>query len=132
MPRRRDLKNIPKDVYRELYHFCLQYGTFQTKLKSCYTVSSPKLTDMPRGGAVADQVSENAGRALQLRAQIDLIEQTAREVCPAEYRLLLMAVTRDISFVNLKTRYDMQMGKERFQRTRRAFFYRLAEKTGRI
>ena len=102
MPRRRDLSNMPKHVYRELYHFCLQYPDW--KEREIFPGSDIQL--------IQDTVKETAP--------------------PEAQKALLLNVTQDVNYIALRMRYDLAVSEHGFQEIRRDFFYNLAKKKGRI
>lgn len=133
MPRRRDLSNIPKHVYRELYHFCLQYPMWKEKIRSCRTARSPRLSDTPRGGCTTNIVEASAERAIALGDKVRMIQDTIKEVAPPEaQKALLLNVTEDVSYTTLHMQHDLYISEHDFKKYRRRFFHQLAVKKGRI
>ena len=135
MPRRRDLSNIPKHVYRELYHFCLQYPIWEEKIRGYRSPKAARLSNTPRGGRVSKPVEASAERAMALTGKVKLIQDTIKETCPRDpeaQRALLLNVTQDINYTDLYMRHDILIPEKLFKQYRRKFFHRLAEKKGRI
>ena len=133
MPRRRDLKNIPKHVYRELYHFCLQYPIWVEKIRGYHSPRSPRLSDTPRGGCTTNILEASAERAMGLTEKVKIVQDTVKEVAPPEaQKALLLNVTQDLNYTTLHMQHGLYISEHEFKRLRRAFFYRLAVKKGRV
>lgn len=133
MPRRRDLKNLPPHVYRELYHFCMQYPEWKEKIKAAQDARPQRITDTPRGGCVSSPTERAAEKVMALTEKIKLIQDTVKESAPPEAQKgLLLNVTRDVSFVTLYARHEFYIPQHTFLDYRRKFFYNLAKKKGRI
>lgn len=136
MPKRKDLKldeyNISRELYRELLYFCQQYHEKKERLKGCYYIRSPNLSDTPRGGCTTDPTSRAVDLAMRLERDCEAIESAAREASPAWYKYLLMAVTnKNVTYITLQSR-GLKINEKEFYKARRIFFYLLAKKMKKI
>ncbi|MBE6745855.1 MAG: hypothetical protein E7558_00175 [Ruminococcaceae bacterium] len=85
MPRTYDLSlkknNISRHRYRELKEFCLQYNEKKSELENIYS-STPSFEGGSSG--IGKPTEQKAIRAMQLRRDVDLIDQCLAEVTPGE------------------------------------------------
>lgn len=133
MPRRRDLNNLPSHVYRELYHFCMQYPVWEEKIRSCRSPKGARITEAPRSGGIMSPTEQAAEKAMALSGKVKLIQDTVKEICPPEAQKgILLNVTRDINYTTLHMQHGLYISEHDFKKYRRAFFYCLAVKKGRI
>ena len=120
MPSKRDISlskyDISKERYRELYYFCQQYKEKKERLKDCYSIGSPGLSDTPKGGCTSDVVARQA----------EAIEQCAVAADPEIYQYVIKSVTEGVKYEFLK----VPASRKKFYRARRKFFYLLDRKKG--
>lgn len=125
MARTRDIK-ISKYIspykYRELKNFCLQYE--EKKAEINYSIPPISSDGQPHATDISDPTYKKAERNARLKADIDLIEQTAIEASPWLYPYILKNVTCDTAFPYL----DAPTSSNTFYKARRKFFKLLAEK----
>lgn len=130
MPNKWDLSldkyGISLRRYRELYYFCLQYNEKKNKLRDCYDIGSPYLSDMPKSGNVRDAIAKQAEIAIKLRRDIELIEQCAIAADAELYQYILKNVTEELRYEYL----NVPAGRRKFYESRRKFFYLLNQKKG--
>lgn len=85
MPRTYDLSlkknNISRHRYRELKEFCLQYNEKKSELENIYS-STPSFEGGSSG--IGKPTEQKAIRAMQLRRDVDLIDQCLAEATPGE------------------------------------------------
>ena len=124
-----DKYGISKAAYDELRGFCLQYDEKLARLNDAYSLKSPNLSGMPHGSGITDPTERAAELCAKYKTDIDLIENTAREVDPELAPFLIKNVTSDECppWV-LKSRYGMETGEKTFNKKRRQFYYLLALK----
>lgn len=124
-----DQYGISKAAYDELHSFCLQYDEKLARLNDAYSLKSPNLSGMPHGSGVSDPTARAAELCEKYRADIDLIESTAKEVDPTLAPFIIKNVTTENCPVwVLKSRYEMKTGENQFRLKRRQFYYLLALK----
>ena len=123
-----DAYGISKAAYGELYNFCLQYDEKLARLNDAYSLKSPNLSGMPHGSGISDPTAKAAELCGKYRADIELIEKTAKEVDEEIAPFLIKNVTSDTPLWVLKTTYGMKTGERQFKLKRRQFFYLLAVK----
>ena len=116
--------DISKFRYRELLNFCMQYEEKKNKVKEFCEISAVKYLGMPKGNKIADPTAEKADMLLQLKADIELIEQTAIEADAEIYKQLLDNITKGISYLHL----DVPYSRASFYRKRKKFFFLLSLK----
>ncbi|MGE4215405.1 MAG: hypothetical protein AB7E42_11615 [Anaerotignaceae bacterium] len=128
MPNRKDLildaYNISKFRYRELLNFCMQYEEKKNRIKEFCEISAIKYSGMPKGNEISDPTAEKADMLIGLKADIELIEQTAIEADAEVYKQLLENITKGISYLHL----DVPYSRASFYRRRKKFFYLLSLK----
>ena len=124
-----DQYGISKAAYDELHSFCLQYDEKLARLNDVYSLKSPNLSGMPHGSGISDPTARAAELCEKYRGDIELIQQTAKEIDEELAPFLIKNVTSDKCppWV-LKTRYGMEAGEKRFNLKRRQFYYLLAVK----
>jgi hypothetical protein len=73
--------NISRHRYRELKEFCLQYEEKKAELQQIYTSSTvaPEIT--VKGGMPGNPTENKAMRALKLKSDIELIDNTLNLAC---------------------------------------------------
>ncbi len=124
-----DRYGISDAAYKELRSFCLQYDEKLARLNDAYSLKSPNLSGMPHGSGISDPTERAAELAEKYRNDIDLIENTAKEVDPELAPFLIKNVTSEKCMLwVLKTRYGMEVSEKTFYKKRREFYYRLALK----
>jgi len=119
---------IPKHRYYELKHFCLQYRDWKARyleLEEDLGMISPRLSSMPRNKIFSDKTAEIAIERESLSGKIKLIEDLAKKADPDIYKYILKSVTEDLSFVILKTIYELPCERDMFYDRRRKFFWLL-------
>lgn len=126
--RKRDLKlsdhNISKEKYNELRYFCLQYWSKKQEIEKLYGTSGASSDGMPRASGCGNPTEKAALRLIQLKGDIQMIEQTAIEADPNLYTWILKSVTEGIPYENM----DVPAGRRQFYEARRYFFCLLAQK----
>lgn len=119
-----DAYDISKFRYRELLNFCLQYEEKKNRIKEFCEISAITYTGMPKGNKIADPTAEKANMLIGLKADVELIEQTAIEADAEVYTQLLDNITKGISYWHL----DVPYSRASFYRRRKKFFYLLSLK----
>lgn len=122
--------SLGKYRFREVYYFALQYNEWQQELKhNTDTVKSRKLTGMPGAAGAGDETERLAIRRVELRKNMETIEQAAIETDPELYQYILLAVTNEWATYNyLKTSLNIPCGKNSFYDRRRKFYWILSQK----
>ena len=128
MPNKKDIVldeyDISKFRYRELLNFCMQYEEKKNKVKEFCHISAVKYSGMPKGNKIGDPTADKADLLLRLKADIELIEQTAIEADGEIYSELLDNITKGVSYLHL----DVPYSRASFYRKRKKFFYLLSLK----
>ena len=125
MPRRRDIKikeHTSPYKYRELVNFCLQYE--EKKAEIDYSIPPISSDGMPHGTDISDPTYKRAERNAKLKADVELIEQTAIQTDSVLYPYILKSVTCGTAYQYL----DAPIGRRQFYEIRKRFFQLLAEK----
>lgn len=114
---------ISFDAYKELYHFCQQYGEKRRAAADLLKPSAQSGGDgMPHGkGGVSDPVSRAAIRREQLLGDVKMIEQAAIAADAELYPYILHAVTTKDGMRSIRP----PCGERQFRAARRRFFYLL-------
>ena len=126
--KKRDMKlsdyNISRAKYNELKYFCMQYAEKKRELQKGYGLNAIVNDGMPKGNMSGNPVERAAIHNTMLRADIELIEQTAIEADADIYQWLLKSVTEGIPYEYM----NVPLSRTKFYDTRRYFFYLLAQK----
>lgn len=126
--KKRDMKlsdyNISRAKYKELKYFCMQYAEKKQELQKGYGLNAIINDGMPKGNISGNPVERAAIYNASLRADIELIEQTALEADTGIFQWLLKSVTEGIPYEYM----DVPMSRTKFYDARRYFFYLLAQK----
>jgi hypothetical protein len=123
---------IDKHRHYELKHFCLQYPTW----KKAYielnnvgiTISS--VDKMPTSNLPGDPTAMRAVAKAQLDERIKMVEKIAREADDYLWQYILKAVTENLSYTYLKTKFDIPCGKDMYYDRYRKFFWLLNKVRG--
>lgn len=121
---------IDKHRYYELKHFCLQYKEWKKQYELCndsimFTTSldsDPSATNIP-----SDLTAKYAVRKAEYAGRIKIVEKAAKEADDFLYPYILKAVTEGLSYVNLKSKYDIPCGRDMYYDRYRKFFWLLSE-----
>lgn len=128
MPNKRDLRlhkyDIDTDHYRELFYFCKRYHEREDEINHLRGLNEIVSDGMPRGSNISDPTARKAEKILKLRADNELIEQTAIESDSFIYQYLLKNIIQGISYEHL----SCPCGRRQFYEKRRLFFKLLSEK----
>lgn len=121
---------ISKHRYYELKHFCLQYPEWKEKIRELEASihgSSPRLDDAGYDSLeFSDSTGNQASNIARLKMYCSLVEDAARN-CDSELgKYIFNAVTKDISFCTLKTKYGIPCEKEMYYKRYRKFFWLLS------
>ena len=92
---------ISRERYFELMYFCKQYSEKKEMLKSFTGIKAVNSDGMPRGNSVGNPTEQQALLKYSLEYDINLIEQTVKEVAPEIYEALLLNVTEGINYTYL-------------------------------
>ena len=124
-----DRYGISRELYNELKWFCRQYPDKIAEISAIRGGFNNFDQDgMPRGSDTSNPTQQRALRALALRDDIEAIEQSAIAADADLYQQIINNVGRGI-------RYEEQAvpcGINQFYKARRAFFWRLAVRLGKI
>ena len=120
---------IGKHRYYELKHFCLQYWEWKKKLVDLEWMEgmrSPGLSAAkPANTNHYDDISELAVKRRTLEEKMELVEKMVKDTDKDLYWYLMKTVTEGVSYVTLRTRYDIPCGQKMFYDRYRKFFWLL-------
>lgn len=120
---------IPKYRFLELKYFCLQYPEWKKEAAEIlFNMAKPGLIQNGPKGQLEfkDSTGDLAVRLAMLNAKIDMLGEIARSVDDTIGYFILRAVTEDISFVKMKTLYDIPCERDMYYDRYRKFFYILS------
>lgn len=124
--------HIDKHRHYELKHFCLQYPTW----KKAYVdldnigVSLSTTERISSSNTPGDPTAKRAIAKAQLVERIEMIEKAAREADDYLWHYILKAVTENLSYTYLKTKFDIPCGKDMYYDRYRKFFWLLSKVRG--
>lgn len=126
------LKNkyyIDKHRYYELKHFCLQYPVWKQRFLDYGDCSVPSsmIEKFPSSEGPSDPTAKRAIMKSYYHRKIDLIERAAREADRYLYDYILKGVTENLSYTNLRSRYNIPCGRDMYYDRYRRFFWLLSE-----
>lgn len=125
MPNKRDLElkqyKITSYRYRELYNWCRQYNEWKARLRECYGLRRPQSYEI-NGSKTADPTAANAIKAEKLSRNIELLENTAKEIDPVIGKYITENVVNGTAYEYLGA---VPCGRRQFYEYRRKFFFLL-------
>ena len=124
--------HIDKHRHYELKHFCLQYPTWKKAYVELNNVgiSVSSIDRMPSSNLPGDSTASRAIALAQLDERIKMVEKIAREADDYLWQYILKAVTENLSYTYLKTKFDIPCGKDMYYDRYRKFFWLLNKVRG--
>jgi len=115
---------LPRAQYRYVVAFCLTYNDLRLKLIDLDGRHSHENDGMPHGSGTSDPTGREGIRRLETTRKIELIEETVREVAgPYMYAAMLASVTSEITYDQLRARYNLPIGRNQFSVLRRKIYW---------
>lgn len=120
---------MPKYRFLELKYFCLQYPEWKREAAELLLrPGQPKIQNGVRGQVeFSDRTGNTAVKLLALHSKIALIDKVASEIDPPLGDYILKAATEGVSFIKLKTIYEIPCERDMYYDRYRKFFYILSE-----
>lgn len=118
------MKNgISKYRYLELKYFALQYSEFKERLIYLESKNFPeRIFPKTKQSGYCDYVPTLASEIFEVRNKIEAIEKAAK-LCDQQIgRFILLAVTNDFSFNQMKMQKGLPCERDMFYDRRRKFF----------
>lgn len=117
------MKGLSKHRYYELLHWCLQYPEWEKQIREIKFLPEVLSARREKSKWIAKRGTEDLGVILaELEANRALVNRICNEASNELYYWLLLAVTRGLSFNELKTVYGIPCEKDMFYDRRRRFF----------
>ena len=118
---------IPRNRFLELKYFCLQYPEWKREAYDLMIGAGSRLIQngMHSSPEFSDKTGNTAIRLLILNRKISLVQKLAIGIDPVIGKCVLKAVTEGLSFVTLKTVYDIPCERDMYYDRYRKFFYML-------
>lgn len=117
------MKGLSKHRYYELLHWCLQYPEWEKRIQELKFLPEVLKTRRENSKWIAKRGTEDLAMVLaELTANRELVRRVCNEASSELYYWLLLAVTRGLSFTELKTVYGIPCEKDMFYDRRRRFF----------
>ena len=123
---------IDEALQKQLQALCRRYDKMKGELQDLYALSSPPFDAPVQGGFPSDTTQHKAVRAMNLRKNINAIDQSIEKSCEGEpgiMPILKNAVTHGFSYSKLGYVPECE---EKFNARRRLFFYHLARELDEI
>lgn len=120
---------IPKYRFLELKYFCLQYPDWKREMYDLMLGSGTTTLNQNGGRSqieFRDPTGEAAVRIQILNSKISLVGKIAKMSDEAIGDYILKAVTENLSFVKLKTVYEIPCERDMYYDRYRKFFYLLS------
>lgn len=122
---------IHKHRHYELKHFCLQYPEWKKEYLSLTEIGTSMSSDrIPSNNLPGDPTGRLAIARANLSERIELIEQIARDADDYIGEYILKAVTENLSYTHLKTKFNIPCGKDMYYDRYRRFFWLLSKVRG--
>ena len=122
---------ISKHRYYELKHFCLQYDEWKRKILSVEEAihgARPSFDDTTlESVSFSDSTGNQAVKLAELKHNCELVESMAKASDRFLSKYILMAVTKDVSYTTLRTKYSIPCGKDYYYNRYRKFFWLLSK-----
>lgn len=119
-----DKYGISHHRYRELLAACRQYEERRQKIIGLYQPKAIVFDGMPHSSNPGSPTEQAVLQLERLKEKQRIIEQTAQEADPGQWKEILKNVSAGIKYENL----DYYGGKSQFYTVRRKFFYLLDKK----
>ena len=117
---------ISKHNYLELKHFCMQYPEWKQAVNNISW-----LPDMPEikvdGSINVDAVSRLAEKREDFLRRIELVERVVMETDYSLFDYILIGVTSDISYINLRKIYEIPCCRNEYYKLYHKFFWLLSK-----
>jgi hypothetical protein len=125
----RNKYHIDKHRHYELKHFCLQYPTWKKAYSDFDNLDMPLSTieRVSTSNLPGDPTAKRAMMKAHYSKRIELIEKAAKEADRYLYEYIIKGVTENLSYTNLKSRFDIPCGKDMYYDRYRRFFWLLSE-----
>ena len=123
---------IDKHRHYELKHFCLQYPAWKSAY-SDFDDSSIPLSTIERvstSNLPGDPTAKRAMMKAYYSERIKMIEDAAKEADKYLWDYILKAVTEELSYTHLKSKFGIPCGKDMYYDRYRRFFWLLNNKRG--
>ena len=120
---------IDKHRHYELKHFCLQYPEWKRAYNEFDDPSIPlsMIERVATSNLPGDPTAKRAMMKTHYAEKMHLIERTARSADAYLWEYILKAVTENLSYTNLKSKFDIPCGKDMYYDRYRRFFWLLSE-----
>lgn len=120
---------IDKHRHYELKHFCLQYPSWKRAYAELEDVSigSSAVERLPMMNMHSDPTANQAVKRNYYSRRIKMVERAAREADSILWEYILKAVTEELSYAHLKSKFDIPCGKDMYYDRYRRFFWILSE-----
>lgn len=120
---------IERHRYYELKHFCLQYPAWKQLYSELDSVVKPNSDDVPNKDAhISSPVESCALKRLFYSDRMEMVEKAAAETCPELSGYILAAVTKGLSYENIKLRLEIPCCRDTYYTLYRRFFWLLDKK----
>jgi hypothetical protein len=120
---------IDKHRHYELKHFCLQYPNWKRAYADLDnpSIGSSAAEKMPTSNVPGDPTGNSAVKRAFYSRRIKMVERAAREADDVLWEYILKAVTEELSYTHLKSKFDIPCGKDMYYDRYRRFFWLLSE-----
>lgn len=119
--------DLSKARYYELKYWCRQYPEWKAKVRQVCGISNVQYDGMPHGTGASNPTEAHAIATEQEWANIKLLEDTVAAVADGWSKWLLMAVTMDLTYDEVRSK-GIPCGRRLFYEGRRRFFYMLSKR----
>lgn len=120
---------LSKHKFYATYHYALQYREWKDEYKALDGLKAVNIDGMPHGTTTGNPTESLGLKRNDLKAKMDLIENTVRETDENLYMWLLKAVTNEgVTFAYLQGIMSIPCSHNTYYAKRKEFYYRLAEK----
>lgn len=123
-----DELKISPSGYKELEYFCLQYNEKKHEINNSYGLKSPQYGFKSKNKTISDTTLTAVEKILSLKAEIEMIEQSAIEADSEIYPYIIKNVTEGILYEYM----DVPCGRRQFYEKRKLFFCILYMKRRKI
>lgn len=123
---------IDKHRHYELKHFCLQYPAWKKTYVDLDKMGIPasSIERVSSSNLPGDPTARRAVVKAQLNERIEMVENSAKEADDYLWQYILKAVTENLSYTHLKTKFDIPCGKDMYYDRYRKFFWLLSKVRG--
>lgn len=117
---------MSKHRYYELRHFCLQYREWEEELNEIVKIPGSNFSEIKTDPGYLDPTFDMAERIMHLTSKMNLVKDMCFKTDESIGEYLFKAVTGDLTYVQLKSVFDIPCSRDYYYERYRKFFFNLS------